>query len=85
MICRVAAARGGIGGGRDLQHAVKATNHVAVAAMVSDYATVVGGRVSFYTMERGRQDVSHGGKKVPRTILLLLLSYGWKQYQATPF
>jgi hypothetical protein len=48
-------------------HAVKVADYAAVATMVTDYATFADGRWSCCTPERGHQDASHGGKKVPRT------------------
>jgi hypothetical protein len=60
MIYEIAAARGGSGGGRELLHAVK----------VTDQAAVAGGRGSCCTPERGSQDASHGGKKVPSNHLV---------------
>jgi hypothetical protein len=67
MICEVAAARGGSGGGRELLHTVKITDH---AVKVTDQAAVAGGRGSCCTPERGSQDASHGGKKVPSNHLV---------------
>jgi hypothetical protein len=69
MICEVAAARGGSGGGRELLHTVKVTDH---AVKVTDQAAVAGGRGSCCTPEKTR---ATEGRRYPRTILLLLLPY----------
>jgi hypothetical protein len=52
---------------------------------VTNYAALAGGRGSCCRSEKGRQDDCHGRKKVPPNILLLLLSYGWNQYQQPLF